>query len=66
MKDENSRKEFEQWICDNPYEKSVERLPDDASWPGQYRHYNVQLAWEAWQASRIRYREQQKGGQPND
>lgn len=48
------RRQFEEWITQPPYEMSVVRIPDDAekfAWPGHYRAYEVQLAWEAWQAS---------------
>jgi hypothetical protein len=46
------RKRFEAWITSAPYEKSIERFPDDErlfSWPGNYRDINVELAWQAWQ-----------------
>lgn len=46
------RAKFEAWISAFPYEKDVERIPNDATkyaWPGTYRHIEVQLAWEAWQ-----------------
>ena len=32
-----------------PIEKSVERFGPEGSWPGHYRDYGVQLAWESWQ-----------------
>lgn len=47
-----SRKAFEQWISAPPIEKEVLRYPADETkyaWPGSYRDYKVQLAWEAWQ-----------------
>jgi hypothetical protein len=43
--------QFEEWISQSPYERSVERYPDDPehyAWPGCYRDLNVQLAWDAW------------------
>ena len=46
------RQRFEKWITSAPFEKSVERFPDDqtrVSWPGNYRDINVELAWQAWQ-----------------
>lgn len=51
---EISRQAFEAWITAPPYEKGVERWPEEyiVSWPGQYKEMCVQLAWEAWQASR--------------
>jgi hypothetical protein len=50
----SSRADFEAWISQPPYERPVERFADDpnvAAWPGAYRVYDVQLAWEAWQES---------------
>ena len=49
------RESFEKWISDPPYERSVERFPNDETkfaWFSQYRDTNVQLAWEAWVESR--------------
>ena len=49
-----SRSQFESWISAPPYERSVDRFPDDQekwAWPGQYRDIAVQLAWEAWCAA---------------
>lgn len=51
---ESTREAFESWISSPPFERSVDRWPADESkfaWPGQYRVYEVQLAWEAWQAA---------------
>lgn len=45
----NSRKEFEKWITSSPYEKEIERYPEDDIFPGQYESYEVQMAWEAWE-----------------
>jgi len=45
------RAAFEAWITAPPYEKSVSRQPRDAAWPGQYWDYQVQIAWDAWQAA---------------
>ena len=39
---------FEVWISTSPYEYSLDRENDDDAWPGQYKEYQVQLAWEAW------------------
>lgn len=55
------RDSFERWISAPPYERSVERFAEDASkvaWPGQYRIYEVQLAWEAVQEFERRHKEQ--------
>ena len=51
----SARLEFEAWIKSPPYERDVYRYPNDAeheAWPGHYRIYEVQLAWEAWRDSR--------------
>ena len=48
------RSAFEAWITAAPIEKDVTRNPTDwskSAWPGQYRSYEVQLAWEAWCAA---------------
>jgi len=47
------RKAFEAAISEPPYEHSTERCDEDSrtsSWPGQYRDYTVQLAWEMFKA----------------
>jgi hypothetical protein len=47
---DRDRARFEEWISAAPYERSVERWPQDEkrhSWPGQYKDIAVQLAWEA-------------------
>lgn len=50
----DSRAEFEAWISAPPYEQCTNRFSRDGvtSWSGQYHSYQVQLAWEAWQAAR--------------
>lgn len=48
------RSAFEAWITAAPIEKDVTRNSTDetkSAWPGQYRSYEVQLAWEAWCAA---------------
>ena len=49
---EKMREEFEAWITSPPLEKPVQVNPESSGFPGQYRAYEVQLAWESWQASR--------------
>lgn len=49
---DKSRKEFESWIMAPPYEHMCDRSGDEMLWPGQYKRYETQLAWEAWQESR--------------
>lgn len=46
-----SRQVFEEWISGPPYEREIQRNPEDEmkyAWPGQYRDISVELAWEAW------------------
>lgn len=52
-----TRAAFESWISAPPYERSVERQGENGSWPGQYRSYETQAAWEAWQESARQARE---------
>jgi len=55
MSDEQMRREFEAWIKSPPRKRSTARYHDDQltqSWPGQYEDFEVQLAWEAFQAAR--------------
>ena len=49
-----SRDEFEAFISLPPHEKEISRFPDDGSsaWPSSYKNLIVDLAWDAWQASR--------------
>jgi len=48
------RKAFETVINEPPYERITARFDEndynDYSWPGQYRDYTVQLAWEMFKA----------------
>ena len=53
MRDDTTRQEFEAWISAPPLERPTARYPEGPKrtiWPGQYKHYDTQLAWEAWQA----------------
>lgn len=45
------RDQFEKWISGPPFEKSVVRLSESSAWPGMYRSYAVDLAWQAWKGS---------------
>jgi hypothetical protein len=48
------RKKFEQWAELCPREWEIERCGEHSAWPGQYRDYVVQSAWEAWyEASQV-------------
>lgn len=42
---------FENWVTAPPIERTVDRFAAGSAWPGQYRDYSVQLAWDAWQES---------------
>ena len=49
--DNLSRESFEKWVSSPPYEEETDRYPNDSTkyaWPGNYKSYSVQLAWEAW------------------
>lgn len=49
---EPARAAFEAWISAPPFELEIDRFPADerrSAWPGAYRHYPTELAWEAWQ-----------------
>ena len=50
---DNSRLEFEEFITSSPFERCIDRFPDNhkSSWPGSYKDLSVELAWESWQAS---------------
>jgi len=46
------RHAFEKWISSPPYEREIDRWPQDEtkhSWPGQYKDITVEVAWDAWQ-----------------
>ena len=46
------RHAFEKWISSPPYEREIERWPQDEtkhSWPGQYKDIAVEVAWDSWQ-----------------
>lgn len=54
------RKAFEAWISAPPFERRITRNSDDATkhaWPGHYLEYEVQLAWDAWDAAAATIRE---------
>lgn len=44
------REQFEAWIKGPPYERHPMRFPEtSATWPGNYRELDIDLAWCAWQ-----------------
>jgi len=46
------REAFEHDLSKSPFEFDMDRWPDNApvDWPGSYKQYHVQCAWDAWQA----------------
>lgn len=49
---DSTRESFEEWIKSPPQEQMCDRfLATFSQWKGQYKKYEVQLAWEAWQAA---------------
>lgn len=51
---EKMRQAFEAWISAPPFEHDCKRRAMDERatyWPGQYKRYETQIAWEAWQAA---------------
>jgi hypothetical protein len=50
--EDQEREAFEKWISQPPFERDTERWATDeknAGWPGQYKNYETELAWCAWQ-----------------
>ena len=43
------RKQFEELMGAPPYEVNLRRCTEESAWPGNYRDYEVQLAWCAWE-----------------
>jgi hypothetical protein len=46
---EDERKKFEARFSASPFEWDFERFPEGSAWPGNYKDYNVQCAWEGWE-----------------
>ena len=44
------RDRFEAWAKAPPLEWDTDIAGPKEAWPGQYKLYHVQSAWEAWQA----------------
>lgn len=42
------RRYFEAIFSDAPFEFNMERWDENGSWPGNYKDYNVQCAWEGF------------------
>lgn len=47
----NQRELFEKWAKNPPMEFYLARHDDTAAWPGNYKDYHVECAWQAWQAA---------------
>lgn len=43
------RDDFEAVFSKPPFEFSMERYDEDGTWPGNYKQYHCQCAWEGWQ-----------------
>ncbi len=48
---DKQREAFEAWAKKPPREFYLARHPDAAAWPGNYKDYHVECAWQAWQAA---------------
>lgn len=48
---DKQREAFEAWAKAPPREFYLARHPDAAAWPGNYKDYHVECAWQAWQAA---------------
>lgn len=44
------QEQFDAWAQAAPREWSIEKQSELGTFPGQYRAYHVQVAWEAWEA----------------
>lgn len=53
--DDEIRASFERWIGAPPFEHMCDRNSDTSPWPGGYKRYETELAWEAWQAAEQLY-----------
>lgn len=49
---DQDRQEFEAKFSRPPYEFGMERFGDNSAWPGNYRDYHTQCAWEGYRAAR--------------
>lgn len=51
MKIDRLRADFEKIIGAPPYEYMCDRAGGEAAWPGQYKRYETQLAWNMWHSA---------------
>ena len=46
-----SRQAFEAFVTTPPFDLGIGRFDDRGAWPGSYRSYDVDLAWQAYKAA---------------
>ena len=46
-----TRQAFEAFITAPPFEMGISRFDDRGAWPGSYKSYETDLAWQSWQAA---------------
>jgi len=69
MSDKQLRKEFEAFISASPYEKCIERYPDEAdkyAWPGNYKSLEVSMAWDAFRVGADHFNDRYSDTTPVD
>jgi hypothetical protein len=49
------RREFEQWASKPPFEFDLTINGEESAWPGNYKDFNVDCAWDAWLDACIHY-----------
>jgi hypothetical protein len=48
---DDQREAFETWVASRHASSLRFAFDDTDNYPGHYKNYSVQLAWEAWQAA---------------
>lgn len=51
---DKARRTFEETFSRPPFEFEMDKYNHHESWPGSYRNYHVQCAWEGWQEAKKR------------
>ena len=46
-----NRQAFEAFVTTPPFEMGISRFDDRGAWPGSYKSYETDLAWQSWQAA---------------
>ena len=59
-----SRQAFEAFITALPFDFGIGRFDDSGAWPGSYRSYDVDLAWQAYKAATNAALERKPMGNP--